>query len=94
MSSNAAPKLTSEKAQGAEGRILPKVTWVLGNRTQNPGFFRTGFPGRNDVGGRGLLPDVGAEGELLETSFSGTRRAEKKGRGGGTQEVRMQCGAK
>ena len=43
MSSNAAPKLTSEKAQGAEGRTLPKVTWVLGTRTQNPGFFRTGF---------------------------------------------------
>ena len=26
-----------------------------------------------------MLPDVGAEGELLETSFSGTRRAERKG---------------
>ena len=40
----------------------------------------------------GLLPDVGAEGELLETSFSGTRRAERKGGGDCTQEVRMQRG--
>lgn len=58
MSSNAAPKLTSEKAQGAEGRVLPKVTWVLGNRTQNPGFFRTGFP-------VGMMLGEGARNEIV-----------------------------
>lgn len=32
-----------------------EVTWVLGNRTQNPGpgFFRPGLPGGNDVDGGG-----------------------------------------
>ena len=45
---------------------MPKVTWVLGTRTQNsgPGFFRTGFPvGRVSAGGKGRSGIVACCGE-------------------------------